>query len=100
MRRRDFIKVIACWAAPLVLPQGAIDYEKRIPARDIIRFATTNAVLVRNDLHPAHISLLAQALKEAHNKRGLFQQAGELPTQTDPEFPMAEAAVDVYKNGP
>jgi hypothetical protein len=56
-------------------------------------------VLVRNDLHPSHISLLAQALKETHNKRGLFQQAGEFPTQTDPEFPMAEGAVDFYKNG-
>ena len=83
----------------LVLPRGAIDYEKKIPASDIVLFATTNSILVRNDLHPSHISLLAQALKETHNKRGLFQQAGEFPTQTDPEFPMAEGAVDFYKNG-
>jgi hypothetical protein len=62
-------------------------------------FSTTNSVLVRNDLHPAHIILLAQALKETHNNRGLFQQAGEFPTQTDPEFPMAEGAVEFYKNG-
>ena len=83
----------------LLLPQGAIDFEKKIPASDIVLYASTNAVLVRNDLHPSHISLLAQALKETHNKRGLFQQAGEFPTQTDPEFPMAEGAVDFYKNG-
>ena len=83
----------------LVLPRGAIDYEKKIPASDIVLFATTNSILVRNDLHPSHISLLAQALKETHNKRGLFQQAGEFPSQTDPEFPMAEGAVDFYKNG-
>jgi hypothetical protein len=84
----------------LVLPRGAIDYEKKIPASDIVLFATTNSILVRNDLHLSHISLLAQALKETHNERGLFQQAGEFPTQTDPEFPMAEGAVDFYKNGP
>jgi TRAP-type uncharacterized transport system substrate-binding protein len=84
----------------LVLPRGAIDYEKKIPASDIVLFATTNSILVRDDLHPSHISLLAQALKETHNERGLFQQAGEFPTQTDPEFPMAEGAVDFYKNGP
>ena len=84
----------------LILPRGAIDYEKKIPASDIVLFATTNSILVRNDLHPAHISLLARALKETHNKRGLFQQAGEFPTQSDPEFPMAEGAVDFYKNGP
>ena len=83
----------------LVLPRGAIDYEKKIPASDIVLFATTNSILVRNDLHPSHISLLAQALKETHNKRELFQQAGEFPTLTDPEFPMAEGAVDFYKNG-
>ena len=84
----------------LVLPQGAIDFEKRIPAADIVLFATTNSVLVRNDLHPALISLLAQTLVEAHNEPGLFQKPGDFPTQIDPEFPMAEAAVDFYKNGP
>jgi len=83
----------------LVLPRGAIDYEKKIPATDIVLFATTNSILVRNDLHPSQISLLAQALKETHNKRELFQEAGEFPTLTDPEFPMAEGAVDFYKNG-
>ena len=83
----------------LVLPRGAIDYAKKIPASEIVLFATTNSILVRNDLHPSHISLLAQALKETHNKRELFQEAGEFPTLTDPEFPMAEGAVDFYKNG-
>jgi len=83
----------------LVLPRGAIDYEKKIPASDIVLFATTNSILVRNDLHPSQISLLAQALKETHNKRELFQQAGEFPTLTDPEFPMAEGAVEFYKDG-
>src|SRR6202043_317974 len=82
----------------LVLPQGVIDFERNIPASDIVLFSTTNSVLVRNDLHPALISLLAQALVETHNKPGLFQRAGEFPTQTDPEFPIAPAALDFYKN--
>jgi uncharacterized protein len=84
----------------LVLPQGAVDFERKIPASDIVLFSTTNSVLVRDDLHPAHIRLLAQALLEIHNKPGLFQRAGEFPTQTDSEYPMAEGAVDYYKNGP
>ncbi|MFZ1093292.1 MAG: hypothetical protein WAN75_29415, partial [Xanthobacteraceae bacterium] len=86
--------------ARLVLPQGAIDFERKIPASDIVLFANTNSVLVRNDLHPAHIRLLARALLETHNKPGLFQRAGEFPTLTDSEYPMAEGAVDFYKNGP
>ena len=84
----------------LVLPQGAIDFERKIPTSDIVLYACTNAVLVRNDLHPAHISLLAQALFETHDKPGLFQRTGEFPTQIDPEFPMSQSAVDFYKNGP
>ncbi len=65
----------------LVLPQGVIDFEKNIPANDISLIGTTNAVLVRNDIHPALIGLLAQALKEAHSEAGLFQRVEEFPTQ-------------------
>ncbi len=84
----------------VVLPQGAIDFEHKIPASDIVLFSATNSVVVRDDLHPALIGLLAQALVETHTKAGLFQRTGEFPTQTDHEFPMAESATDFYKNGP
>jgi uncharacterized protein len=84
----------------LVLPQGVIDFEKNIPANDISLIGTTNAVLVRNDIHPALIGLLAQALKEAHSEAGLFQRVEEFPTQIGPEYPVAAGAIDFYKNGP
>ena len=35
-----------------------------------------------------------------NSEPGVFQQFGEFPTQSDPEYPMAEAAHDFYKNGP
>ena len=56
----------------LVLPRGAIDYEKKIPASDIVLFSTTNSILVRNDLHPALISLLAQAYGGNTQQAGVF----------------------------
>jgi hypothetical protein len=31
---------------------------------------------------------------------GLFQKIGEFPLSTDPEHPIAEDAIDYYKNGP
>ena len=37
---------------------------------------------------------------EEHDAPGLFNQTGAFPTQSDPEFPMAPAARDFYKNGP
>jgi hypothetical protein len=84
----------------LVLPEGAVDLEKNIPAGDANLLASTNVVVVRKDLHPELINLMAQALKEEHGGAGIFQRAGEFPTQTDPELPMAEEAVDYYRNGP
>lgn len=84
----------------LVLPQGVIDFEKNIPANDVPLIGTTNAVLVRNDIHPALIGLLAQALKETHSEAGLFQRVEEFPTQIDPEYLVAAGAIDFYKNGP
>jgi hypothetical protein len=43
---------------------------------------------------------LAQMMLEEHSAAGVFQRAGEFPTQTDPEFPVAEEAREFYKNGP
>jgi NMT1-like family len=84
----------------LVLPRAVIDFESIIPATDMILIASPNAVLVRKDIHPAFINLLAQAIIGEHGRPGVFQKAGEFPTQTDPEYPMSASAVDFYKNGP
>jgi hypothetical protein len=76
-----------------------IDFERIVPAADMILIATPNVVLVRKDIHPALIDLLAQAIVEVHGRPGIFQQAGEFPTLTDPEYPLAHSARDFYKNG-
>ncbi len=84
----------------LVLPQGVIDLEKNIPPSDVSLIGSTSAFVVRKDLHPELIYLLAQVLKEVHSGGGVFQRPGEFPSINDPELPMAEEAVDYYKNGP
>jgi uncharacterized protein len=84
----------------LVLPQGVIDLEKNIPPNDVNLIGSTTAFVVRKDLHPELIYLLAQVVKEVHSGGGVFQRPGEFPSLTDPEFPMAEEAVDYYRNGP
>ena len=55
---------------------------------------------MRNDLHPQIVYLLTQALMEVHGDAGPFKSAGEFPAQRDPEYPMADAARDFYRNGP
>jgi hypothetical protein len=37
---------------------------------------------------------------EVHGGAGIFQRAGEFPTQSDPEFVVADGAREFYKNGP
>lgn len=77
-----------------------VDFENNIPGTDVTLIGTTSSVLVRGDVHPEIIGLLARALVEVNSEPGVFQQFGEFPTQTDPEYPMAESAHDFYKNGP
>ena len=84
----------------LVLPQGVIDLEKNIPRSDVNLIGSSSAVVVRKELHPELKYLLAETLKEVHRGGGVFQRVGEFPTQIDPEFPMAEEALDYYRNGP
>jgi TRAP-type uncharacterized transport system substrate-binding protein len=84
----------------LILPRGTIDLERKIPVTDITLISTTNVVLVRKEIHPAVIDLLARAISEAHSGTGPFQKAGDFPTLTDPEYPIAQSARDFYMNGP
>ena len=100
VRRAEALTRIYPFLVRLVLPQGVIDLERNIPATDITTVATTNAILVREDIHPAIANLLTAALVELHSEAGLFHRTGEFPMQSDPEFAMAETARDFYKNGP
>ena len=84
----------------LVLPAGVVDFEKKIPLKDVELVATTTSVLVRRDLNTQIIYILAKALEEVHNSAGIFHRAGTFPTQFDARYPMSEAARDYYKNGP
>ena len=84
----------------LALPQGVFDIAGDIPPNDVSLIGTTVHVLVRDDLHPAIVRLLLQTMIKEHGGPGIFQRAGEFPTSTDADFPMAESAVDFYKNGP
>jgi TRAP-type uncharacterized transport system substrate-binding protein len=84
----------------LVLPQGVVDLEKNIPPNDVNLIGSTSVFVVRKDLHPELIHLLAEVLKEVHSGGGVFQRPGEFPSVYDPEFPVAEEALDYYRNGP
>jgi TRAP transporter TAXI family solute receptor len=84
----------------LVLPKGVIQFDPPSPPNDVTMVGTTAKVLIRDDLHPAIVQLLAQTLKEEHSGAGLFQRTGEFPATDDPEYALSSVAVEYYRNGP
>jgi TRAP transporter TAXI family solute receptor len=84
----------------LELPAGVIDLERNIPATDVTLLGSASSLLVRDNLHPEIVGLLAKALQEVHADATIFQHYGEFPTRADPDYPMAESALDYYKSGP
>ena len=53
----------------LVLPQGVFDIEGNIPPNDVTLLATTNRLLIRDDLHPEIVQLLLRTVSEVHGSK-------------------------------
>ena len=85
--------------AAIVLPKGGIDLKLDIPPQDVRLVATTADLVVRDDLHPAVVGLLAEAAAEVHGRPGLFQRAHEFPSSVDVDFPMSADAARYFKSG-
>lgn len=84
----------------IVLPRGVVDLVRDAPPRDTVLLATTANVIVRDDVHPALINLLLQAMSEVHGQTGFFQHAGEFPAYKDQSFELSDEAKHYYKSGP
>lgn len=92
----------------LELRQGVVDFAKNIPPSDTLMLATTAALVVRQELHPALANLLTQAIIGVHgqpvlNASGeadILQRAGAFPIAEDQEFPLSADAARVYRSGP
>jgi TRAP-type uncharacterized transport system substrate-binding protein len=84
----------------LVLPQGALDLERNIPAQDLNLLATTTVVVVTRNLHPALVSLLMKAMRQTHAKPGLLHEPRFFPSPRDTDFPLSKDAERFYRSGP
>ena len=90
----------------VILRTGAVEFEPQIPSADVTLLATSAAVVVRADMPPALLNLLAYAV--VHNPKSGFDKVGdpvmlfrtgEFPTVNDPEFEVANEARTIYKSG-
>jgi len=83
----------------LVIPHGAIDLRRNIPAEDTHLIAPTATLLVHNGLHPALVTLLLKAADKIHSEPGLFEERDEFPKNKDYRFPLNSIAASFYKSG-
>lgn len=90
----------------VVLHQGSVEFQPQIPAADVTLLATSAALVIRDDLHPALASMLTNAVirspKSGFDKDGepiLFHTPGQFPAGSDPEYEMSPEARQVYKTG-
>ncbi len=75
-----------------------IELDPMTPPSDVTLVGNLTKVLIRDDVHPAIVQLLAKTVKEVHGKPGFFQRSGDFPMVVDSEFPLSQIAVDYYKN--
>ena len=93
----DALTRIFPYLVRLVLPQGVIDLERNIPPNDVSLIGTTNAIVVREDLHPEIIDLLAKTLVEVHGGAGFFDESENFPRKPIRNSPSPMARVSFTK---
>ena len=86
--------------AAVKLPEGAVNLMRDIPPRDVMLLAPTANIVAKEDLHPALIDLMMQAMAEVHGGAGVFHKAGDFPSARDEDFPLSNEARRFYKSGP
>ncbi len=90
----------------VVMPTGSVEFSPLIPSADITLLATTAALVIRADMDPALVNLLAHTVlnhpRSGFDKNGdpiLFYKAGEFPSASDPEFTFSRDARLIYRTG-
>jgi hypothetical protein len=83
----------------LVLPRGALDFGKDVPAEDTNLIGPTVELIARGNLHPALSDLLLEAAREVHGRPSLFRKRGEFPVAVEHEIRLSPDAVRYYTSG-
>jgi TRAP transporter TAXI family solute receptor len=83
----------------VTLPQGVLDLVNNIPPADVTLVAPSAALVAKSDLHPALAGLFVEAVQAVHSGSSLLFAPGAFPQSIDPELPMSEDALRVYKSG-
>ena len=98
-RARAYERVLP-YFSKVVLPRGAIDLERDLPAQDVTLLAPCATLVASEALHPSIIDLVLQAASEVHGRGGLFERYGQFPSPEYIDFPLSEEAKRFFDSGP
>ena len=88
------------YLSSVVLPEGAIDFQRNIPGRPVTLLAPAATLVVRTDFHPALTDLMLQAAFQLHAQGGFFERPGQFPSADHLDFPLIEDARRYFERGP
>ncbi len=91
-RHIDYLK-------PATLARGAFDLKAVLPPRDVSLIGATVNVIVREDIHPAVLYALLQAMSDVHKGQTLVSDPGTYPRQAGTTLPVHPLAQAWAKNG-
>ncbi len=83
----------------IVIPMGAYDFARNLPATDLTLVASSVELVARADLHPAISDLLMETMREVHGRPFLLQRAGEFPAPREHDLPLSADARRYYDSG-
>jgi hypothetical protein len=83
----------------LILPEGAIDFGKNVPAEDLYLVGPTVELIARENLHPALSDALLEAAREVHGMPNLFRKRGEFPAPLEHDIRISPDATRYYSTG-
>ena len=83
----------------LILPEGAIDFGKNVPAEDLYLVGPTVELIARERLHPALSDALLEAAREVHSTPNMFRKRGEFPAPLEHDIRISPDAARFYATG-
>ncbi len=100
LRRAESYTRLHRYLSHIVLPEGVLDLEHNLPARDIHLIAPAATLVTNGQLHPALTDLLMQVITRVHRDAALLTTTRKYPSPDNLDFPLNEEAERFYRNGP
>ena len=85
---------------PVTLDEGVLNLGRNIPPRDTRLVATAASLAAREDLHPALVPALLDAVTRVHRAGGILEEGQQFPSARLVDLPMNADAARYIRSGP